>query len=866
MEEPKTHQTSRECFNDDPALLMGLPPLEKISEFWKRYDNLADIYDKKLTSNLNENLDVLLIFAALFSAINTAFISLSMSGLSPNPSDETNALLRLIALKADNNTIASTDLSPLFSPSSDSVIVNCLLYASLSCSLLTAVGAMKAKEWLHSFDRTGQTDPLEEQGQFRQRTFNGVQQWHLESAIQSLPNLLLTIVHLLIVSPSRSVLRTFSTIRHPSSAASTLGRPASPTSIRSPPDKVGMRKQVVAAQAAGWLLGTTSNRGDQIAAAQFICTLDHTACTLAFDESTNWRHLVSSTRQAFDVWHSQPSDRNQEIVELFGLASCHVLVRSSRGTGNFKSVSGLPLHQSSSFIKTFLWALDLALANYCIISTLENVRGKFQKRHRNDAKVEIIQYSPQVPKDEEGIFYVSLLSTIISRGSVIRDLRWTKISRFFLLDNTGYIADALLMMWAITFCHIGFGNTCFYRSYAPKTLVEAGESEKVLIEHLSAALFWSGEAMVSVRGDLESELSAMRGYTACMRRLGDLSLRLPRTERDQMSCNFAHFILSHIDPLTSSAVEKPLESVRLSANSVLALRAVIITNPPQQMHFSRNLPPKQPFNGHLIDAVVDIIFELDDIENLTTPKLSPRILALRGARDRVQKLAEKLDQSMAHLPRDNAFGMSLQEAMDLHSLICAAGFLNDVLEGDQRTDLVWTLVGGPFARIPAPELEKLARVRELVRELAWGLPLARVRLVDPALRLPIGSCIIRILLWVWECTSDSQLDESEKDEIFISSCRLWAPLEKEVGISTTERFHPDFHPLMSNDLNKVVEFTDYIRTLKAKSAFIARNADVGINRLYSHLDQRIDWVYELFDLHNRCAPCCRSNHIEDGMM
>ncbi|KIO32700.1 hypothetical protein M407DRAFT_51584, partial [Tulasnella calospora MUT 4182] len=160
-------------------------------EFWRRYDRLADLHDKKLTTNLNGNLDVLLIFAALFSAINTTFISITMPNLSANPSDETNNLLRLLVMRADNNTVTPADLVLPFSPDSNSIIVNCLLYASLSCSLLAAVGAMMAKEWLQSFDRTGQTGPLEEQARFRQRKFNGMRQWHLEAVIKFLPNLLL---------------------------------------------------------------------------------------------------------------------------------------------------------------------------------------------------------------------------------------------------------------------------------------------------------------------------------------------------------------------------------------------------------------------------------------------------------------------------------------------------------------------------------------------------------------------------------------------------------------------------------------------------------------------------------------------------
>ncbi|KIO28229.1 hypothetical protein M407DRAFT_72109, partial [Tulasnella calospora MUT 4182] len=198
MEGQAPLQTSPEQVVDDPLAPSRLPPLAQISDFWKRYDRLADIHDKTLTSNLNGNLDVLLIFfqAALFSAINTTFISITMPDLSPSPSDETNTLLRLLVTRPDNNTLTLTDLSPPFSPSSTSILVNCLLYASLSCSLLAAVGAMMAKEWLQSFDRSGQTGPLEEQGKFRQRKFDGFEQWHLEAVIKSLPNLLLLSVML----------------------------------------------------------------------------------------------------------------------------------------------------------------------------------------------------------------------------------------------------------------------------------------------------------------------------------------------------------------------------------------------------------------------------------------------------------------------------------------------------------------------------------------------------------------------------------------------------------------------------------------------------------------------------------------------
>ncbi|KIO33014.1 hypothetical protein M407DRAFT_66018, partial [Tulasnella calospora MUT 4182] len=175
----------------DESLLPNSIHLGQIADFWKRYDSVADGHDLKLSKHLNDNLDVLLIFAGLFSAINTAFISFTMPALSPNPATETNALLRLLISGADNKTLAAFDQSETFSPTLISIAMNCLLYASLACSLVAAIGAMMCKEWLHSLDRAGQTGSIEDQGRIRQRKFDGAQRWQLETIIDFLPTSIL---------------------------------------------------------------------------------------------------------------------------------------------------------------------------------------------------------------------------------------------------------------------------------------------------------------------------------------------------------------------------------------------------------------------------------------------------------------------------------------------------------------------------------------------------------------------------------------------------------------------------------------------------------------------------------------------------
>ncbi|KAG9026598.1 hypothetical protein FRB95_008685 [Tulasnella sp. JGI-2019a] len=51
-------------------------------DYWFRYDTLADSKDNFMIEWLNNDLDVLLIFAGLFSAVNTAFIVPTLASLS----------------------------------------------------------------------------------------------------------------------------------------------------------------------------------------------------------------------------------------------------------------------------------------------------------------------------------------------------------------------------------------------------------------------------------------------------------------------------------------------------------------------------------------------------------------------------------------------------------------------------------------------------------------------------------------------------------------------------------------------------------------------------------------------------------------
>ncbi|KAG8903568.1 hypothetical protein FRB99_003119, partial [Tulasnella sp. 403] len=156
--------------------------------YWNHYDHLADRHDRDMVRVLSDNLDSLLIFAGLFSSVNTALIVFTFDMLSPPNDAQTVALLKLIALGRTNLT-ANDFEPPPFTPTSVAVRVNCFFGASLACSLLASFGAVLAKQWVSHFARD-HPGTLETQGRWRQRKLNGVARWHFQNVVETLPILL----------------------------------------------------------------------------------------------------------------------------------------------------------------------------------------------------------------------------------------------------------------------------------------------------------------------------------------------------------------------------------------------------------------------------------------------------------------------------------------------------------------------------------------------------------------------------------------------------------------------------------------------------------------------------------------------------
>ncbi|KAG1858525.1 hypothetical protein F4604DRAFT_1183773 [Suillus subluteus] len=122
------------------------------SRFWAAYKRVAKEHDDEFLEQYNGNMDIVLIFSGLFSAVSTAFIVAMESNLSPDPDDTTHALLsQLVQIGLGNFTAAGpTPATPAsnWSPSTANIRIQLIAYASLSMSLLAAFGAVLGKQWL----------------------------------------------------------------------------------------------------------------------------------------------------------------------------------------------------------------------------------------------------------------------------------------------------------------------------------------------------------------------------------------------------------------------------------------------------------------------------------------------------------------------------------------------------------------------------------------------------------------------------------------------------------------------------------------------------------------------------------------------
>ncbi|KAG2067636.1 hypothetical protein BDR04DRAFT_1026912 [Suillus decipiens] len=120
---------------------------DEASKFWTAYEKISGEYDNNMLERCNNHIKKFMLFASLFSAINTTFII----AMQPNPTDTTNELLVQFMQYLWNASSVTQPVvlpEPISSFSSSKVWMQVLAYASFMFSLLPAFGAVLCKQWL----------------------------------------------------------------------------------------------------------------------------------------------------------------------------------------------------------------------------------------------------------------------------------------------------------------------------------------------------------------------------------------------------------------------------------------------------------------------------------------------------------------------------------------------------------------------------------------------------------------------------------------------------------------------------------------------------------------------------------------------
>ncbi|KIM22378.1 hypothetical protein M408DRAFT_323744, partial [Serendipita vermifera MAFF 305830] len=174
------------------------------NSIWDVYNNIADIRDDELIKDWNDSLNSLLVFvsnktcrvptlttlqAAIFAAVLTALIVESMKLLSEDQEGLTISILLRISNQLANNTIPAYVAGEFEAPQY-AVVVNALLFSSLCCSLVTALAAVIALQWVNEYDARIDTVDAKKRALIRHFRFLGVQTWKMGQIIAVLPLLL----------------------------------------------------------------------------------------------------------------------------------------------------------------------------------------------------------------------------------------------------------------------------------------------------------------------------------------------------------------------------------------------------------------------------------------------------------------------------------------------------------------------------------------------------------------------------------------------------------------------------------------------------------------------------------------------------
>ncbi|ESK89483.1 hypothetical protein Moror_16113 [Moniliophthora roreri MCA 2997] len=159
-----------------------------LDEAWEKLWKEVARYDDDMVKNWKEDIDTLLVFAGLFSAVVTAFVIESYQWLTEDPGDATVMLLTQISMQL-NASHTIPERTP-FEADPSSIRINCVWFLSLIFSLTSGLFALLCKQWLREHQRDTTTTTPAEALALRQLRRESLDKWGVPSFLSALPILL----------------------------------------------------------------------------------------------------------------------------------------------------------------------------------------------------------------------------------------------------------------------------------------------------------------------------------------------------------------------------------------------------------------------------------------------------------------------------------------------------------------------------------------------------------------------------------------------------------------------------------------------------------------------------------------------------
>ncbi|KAF9263849.1 hypothetical protein L218DRAFT_999316 [Marasmius fiardii PR-910] len=162
-----------------------------LQQSWDAIMKTVETLDEDIAKGYKEDIDTLLVFAGLFSAVVTAFTIESYKWLQQDPEDATVALLSQIAEQLSGRSPSpDSTLPPEFVASASVVRINTFWFLSLILALVDALFGLLCKQWLREHQRQTYTRTPGQALALRWLRNQSFEQWHVSKILASLPILL----------------------------------------------------------------------------------------------------------------------------------------------------------------------------------------------------------------------------------------------------------------------------------------------------------------------------------------------------------------------------------------------------------------------------------------------------------------------------------------------------------------------------------------------------------------------------------------------------------------------------------------------------------------------------------------------------